>query len=280
MWRRCCKGIAQHLGGSGGGGGDETISVEPHDSIRLKFKVDMLGVLPLEDVAMKYESCAVVGNSGSISGRGHGGEIDGAEAVFRINYAPTKGFEADVGARTHLDVINLQHTKPFLAGRVRTGGTQPEALRGDLRNSSIVLFEVMSPVARYHLYAPMLKRALTQQEKGWADSAKSPATRPLILSPELVAHAYRLWFKVKTSVEMAAMVAGYRPARINSKPMSGWFAVVMALHTCKTVKLYGFSPYQGRQGGGGGAGEGGSAAKYHYFDNVARTTNPKLLNPP
>jgi hypothetical protein len=39
-------------------------------------------------------------------------------------------------------------------------------------------------------------------------------------------------------------MAGYRPTRFNSKPMSGWFAVTMAMHTCDEVKLYGFSPYQ------------------------------------
>ena len=45
-----------------------------------------------------------------------GQEIDAAEAVFRINYAPTKGFERDVGSNTHFDVVNLQHTKPFVQG--------------------------------------------------------------------------------------------------------------------------------------------------------------------
>ena len=267
------KGIAQHLtGGSNSGGGDETITVDPRDSLRLKFKMDMLGALPLEDVTLQYDTCAVVGNSGSVSGAEQGDEIDAADAVFRINYAPTKGFERDVGSKTHYDVINLQHTKPFVQGRVRTGGTQPEALRGDLRNSSIVLFEVLSPVARYHLYAPLLKRAITQAEKGWADNAKTPATRPLILSPELVAHAHRLWFKVKSSVELATIVAGYRPTKFNSKPMSGWFAVVLAMHTCKKVRLYGFSPYQGRRGGLGGSQQGEAAAKYHYFDNVVGVT--------
>ena len=263
------KGIAQHLtGGSNSGGGDETITVDPRDTLRLKFKMDMLGALPLEDVALKFETCAVVGNSGSVEGAGQGPEIDAAEAVFRINYAPTKGFEKDVGSKTHFDVINLQHTKPFVQGRVRTGGTQPEALRGELRNSSIVLFEVLSPVARYHLYAPLLKRAQTQLEKGWVDNAKTPATRPLILSPDLIAHAHRLWFKMKSSVELATIVAGYRPTKFNSKPMSGWFAVVLAMHSCKKVKLYGFSPYKGRRAGLGGD----AATKYHYFDNVVGVT--------
>ena len=164
--------------------------------------------------------------------------------------------------------------------------TEPRSGHGGHRDSTVVVFESLSPFARYHLYAPLLKRALTQAEKGWADNAKSPATRPIILSPELVAHAHRLWFKLKSSVELATVVAGYRPTRFNSKPMSGWFAVVLAMHSCDKVKLYGFSPYQGRRSGGGGLGSvggggGGSgggrgedaaASRYHYFDSVVGVT--------
>eukprot|EP00959_Pyramimonas_sp_CCMP1952_P436234 9134952-Pyramimonas_sp.AAC.1 len=40
---------------------------------------------------------------------------------MRMNYAPTAGFEADVGHRTSFDFINQQHTKAFIP-RVRTGG--------------------------------------------------------------------------------------------------------------------------------------------------------------
>lgn len=122
----------------------------------------------------------------------------------------------------------------------------------------------------------------TPAEKGWADNAKTPATRPIILSPELVAHAHRLWFKVKSAVELATIVAGFRPTKFNSKPMSGWFAVVLAMHACSKVKLYGFSPYKGRSavhrvgnwgGAAGGAGGGQvEAAKYHYFDSVVGVT--------
>ena len=53
-----------------------------------------------------------------------------------------------MGSRTTYDVINLQHTKPFVQGRVRMGGTDPEAKRADLRNSSLVLFEVRAAQAR------------------------------------------------------------------------------------------------------------------------------------
>ncbi|XP_017404535.1 alpha-N-acetyl-neuraminyl-2,3-beta-galactosyl-1,3-N-acetyl-galactosaminide alpha-2,6-sialyltransferase isoform X2 [Cebus imitator] len=51
-------------------------------------------------------SCAVVSSSGQMLGSGLGAEIDGAECVFRMNQAPTVGFEEDVGQRSTLRVIS------------------------------------------------------------------------------------------------------------------------------------------------------------------------------
>ncbi|XP_054376680.2 alpha-N-acetyl-neuraminyl-2,3-beta-galactosyl-1,3-N-acetyl-galactosaminide alpha-2,6-sialyltransferase isoform X3 [Pongo abelii] len=51
-------------------------------------------------------SCAVVSSSGQMLGSGLGAEIDSAECVFRMNQAPTVGFEADVGQRSTLRVIS------------------------------------------------------------------------------------------------------------------------------------------------------------------------------
>jgi hypothetical protein len=65
-----------------------------------------------------------VGNSGTLFNSSVGWEIDARSAVMRMNYAPTFGFEADVGRRTTFDFINQQHTKAFIP-RVRTGGQVP-----------------------------------------------------------------------------------------------------------------------------------------------------------
>jgi|AntAceMinimDraft_12_1070368.scaffolds.fasta_scaffold152852_1 hypothetical protein len=45
----------------------------------------------------RFKLCALVSNSGALKNSGLGGEIDAHEAVFRINNAPTKGYEKDVG---------------------------------------------------------------------------------------------------------------------------------------------------------------------------------------
>lgn len=57
-------------------------------------------------VVSRGDTVAVVGNSGHLNGAGHGPEIDACDHVVRFNAAPTDGYEADVGRRTSLRVIN------------------------------------------------------------------------------------------------------------------------------------------------------------------------------
>jgi len=53
-----------------------------------------------------YRSCAVVSNSGALSGHEYGAEIDAADAVFRFNDAPTKDFEKVVGKKETIRIVN------------------------------------------------------------------------------------------------------------------------------------------------------------------------------
>ncbi|XP_053342902.1 CMP-N-acetylneuraminate-beta-galactosamide-alpha-2,3-sialyltransferase 2-like isoform X2 [Clarias gariepinus] len=48
----------------------------------------------------RCRTCAVVGNSANLKGSHYGAIIDAHDFVFRMNHAPTKGYETDVGART------------------------------------------------------------------------------------------------------------------------------------------------------------------------------------
>jgi hypothetical protein len=50
---------------------------------------------------LAFKSCAVVGSSGNLLvGAPRGALIDGHDAVFRVNHAPTRGYEEYVGRRT------------------------------------------------------------------------------------------------------------------------------------------------------------------------------------
>ncbi|KAM4532796.1 alpha-N-acetyl-neuraminyl-2,3-beta-galactosyl-1,3-N-acetyl-galactosaminide alpha-2,6-sialyltransferase isoform 1-T2 [Fundulus diaphanus] len=50
--------------------------------------------------------CALVSSSGQMLGAGTGDEIDQTECVIRMNNAPTRGFEEDVGSRTNVRVVS------------------------------------------------------------------------------------------------------------------------------------------------------------------------------
>ncbi|XP_023671713.1 alpha-N-acetylgalactosaminide alpha-2,6-sialyltransferase 3 isoform X4 [Paramormyrops kingsleyae] len=69
-----------------------------------------------EPLKLSCDTCSVVSSSGQILGRLAGAEIDRASCVWRMNSAPTRGFEADVGHRTSLRVVS--HTSvPLLVQR-------------------------------------------------------------------------------------------------------------------------------------------------------------------
>lgn len=53
-----------------------------------------------------YNICAVVGNSGILTGSQCGQEIDRSDFVFRCNFAPTEAFQRDVGRKTNLTTFN------------------------------------------------------------------------------------------------------------------------------------------------------------------------------
>ncbi|KAM9519323.1 alpha-N-acetylneuraminate alpha-2,8-sialyltransferase ST8SIA3-like isoform 2-T2 [Salvelinus alpinus] len=53
-----------------------------------------------------YNVCAVVGNSGVLTGSRCGPEIEKFDFVFRCNFAPTEIFRRDVGRRTNLTTFN------------------------------------------------------------------------------------------------------------------------------------------------------------------------------
>eukprot|EP00899_Mesostigma_viride_P028868 jgi/Mesvir1/9166/Mv13710-RA.1 len=50
--------------------------------------------------ARLWPSCAVVGDAATLKGSGQGAAIDAHRVILRLNGAPTKGYEGDVGSRT------------------------------------------------------------------------------------------------------------------------------------------------------------------------------------
>jgi len=70
---------------------------------------------PLKTEAAHPPTCAVVGNSGNLHDSDYGALIDTHDYIFRMNYAPTQGYEKDVGTRTthHVMHSNQPHAEDY-----------------------------------------------------------------------------------------------------------------------------------------------------------------------
>ncbi|XP_077980668.1 alpha-N-acetyl-neuraminyl-2,3-beta-galactosyl-1,3-N-acetyl-galactosaminide alpha-2,6-sialyltransferase-like [Glandiceps talaboti] len=74
--------------------------------------------------------CAIVSSSGRILGRNAAGEIDSTDCVIRMNDAPVKGYEHEVGRRTSIRIISFASIGMF----------DPSALFHPSTSSDIVIF--------------------------------------------------------------------------------------------------------------------------------------------
>ncbi|KAK3238722.1 glycosyltransferase 29 protein [Cymbomonas tetramitiformis] len=229
-----------------------------------------LPYLPKLDFRPRYGRCAVVGNSGANLGTGMGDEIDSHDAVIRINYAPTRGFERDVGSKTTLDLCNKENTLGLVKGTHKW------------RDSTLVLFEAHSRIIRKNVYSKLFHMFKTPQE------------HPVVmLNPALVTTSRSIYLAIKRELEqevrdalhpggrgegrrewaqkmLAAKVASSPPGskdatrehfEFHAKPMSGMVALYLALQVCDEVSMYGFDAYTEK-----------TTTRYHYFDTRVAMT--------
>ena len=66
------------------------------------------------DLGLKCNTCALVSSSGMLLGSNAGSQIDSADCVFRLNFAPTLGYERDVGSKTTVRVVSVTGLKSLI----------------------------------------------------------------------------------------------------------------------------------------------------------------------
>ena len=66
--------------------------------------VSLLLVLGYASSCASAATCAVVSSAGALLERKDGARIDAHDRVVRLSVAPTRGYAAHVGSRTHLYV--------------------------------------------------------------------------------------------------------------------------------------------------------------------------------
>lgn len=202
---------------------------------------DMTGVVMDQVAAPAYETmskttkpltCAVVGNSSHLLGKGAGANIDAHSYVFRMENAPTSGYETDVGTRTthHLlgfgspqiaiyqpNTITVLSPPSFFRtreGNIVQYNPRYEFSESVLRLAQLIVPDTISSPHRHPKYYSTLKNV--------ADTVNGGL---LVLHPEFVAYIGSNWLNWKEPKP-------YISTELRS--------VVLALHLCDTIDIYGF----------------------------------------
>ncbi|PWA15308.1 hypothetical protein CCH79_00008587 [Gambusia affinis] len=159
-----------------------------------------LGKPPLH----KCSTCAVVGNSFNLKGSNYGPLIDSKDIIIRMNAAPTKGYEEDVGTKTTHRVM------------------YPESAV-DLDNSThlvLVPFKILDIewligafTTGFHgkSYAPIKPRIHANKDL------------VIVISPAFMKHVHQMWLNEK-----------------GRYPSTGFMTVVLSLHICDEINVFGY----------------------------------------
>ncbi|XP_065827928.1 CMP-N-acetylneuraminate-beta-galactosamide-alpha-2,3-sialyltransferase 1-like [Oscarella lobularis] len=168
---------------------------------------DLFTVIPGADPflpSISCRRCAVVGTAGNLRGAGHGKEIDSFDAVIRMNSAPIKGYENDVGTKTTYHLV------------------YPESALSYGGEGKLVLFPfkvldiewLRSVFSTHHI------------SRGWTrvpTHVNTDASNGMVIHPEFIHYVSKTWFEGKGRWTSA-----------------GGLALIWALHVCNEVDVFGF----------------------------------------
>ena len=196
-----------------------------------------------------YADCAVVGSGGILLGSNNGREIDGREAVFRINRAPTSrevqhgeaagSIEAPISARSpSIDYsVDVGKRTTWRVTHMDEFTYTPQYPRNWLRTHSSMAGTPRAPLYAISCNKPFDGRCRPERLEQVFGRNGSAANH--LISPALVRSVARNFVGVK-----------------QKSPTTGMVAITLARKLCRRVDVYGFS-------------DGTCpAACYHYFDRM------------
>ncbi|XP_078702534.1 uncharacterized protein LOC144928203 [Branchiostoma floridae x Branchiostoma belcheri] len=188
-----------------------------------------------------YQTCALVGNSGILTGSLCGGEIDAHDYVIRFSVAPTVGYEHDVGSKRNVTFLNKDILLKINQSLYRDGPKDVYSPKLKRMNASILVFargkrrewmddiECLIKIARKH------KLAFT-------------------LMKNIVSPAFTIRNTVKATMPDLAQQLG-----MVDLETTGMLALFMASTFCTRISLYGFYPFL--------KDAHGRNVSYHYYPN-------------
>uniref|UniRef100_A0A1A8NZ52 alpha-N-acetylneuraminyl-2,3-beta-galactosyl-1,3-N-acetylgalactosaminide6-alpha-sialyltransferase n=1 Tax=Nothobranchius rachovii TaxID=451742 RepID=A0A1A8NZ52_9TELE len=191
-----------------------------------------------EPLKLNCELCSIVSSSGQMLGQGAGPQIDRSPCIWRMNNAPTRGFENDVGRRTTLRVVS--HTSvPLLLQK-------PQYFFGQ---SNDTVYVVWGPL-----------RNMRKDGKGIVYNMLRQAS-------ENYPHA-RIYVNTEDRMNYCDMVfkkeTGKDRIQSGSYLSTGWFTLILAMDMCKEIHIYGMINDTYCKS------EGYRKVPYHYYEAGSR----------
>ncbi|XP_062406748.1 CMP-N-acetylneuraminate-beta-galactosamide-alpha-2,3-sialyltransferase 1-like isoform X1 [Sardina pilchardus] len=151
--------------------------------------------------------CAVVGNSGNLKNSHYGPMIDASDFVFsRMNKGPTEGFEEDVGSKTTHRII------------------YPEsAVDAVVTNSTHLVLFPFKTLDLEWLMSAFTTHNITRTRMRVMSTLKADVNLAMVVNPTFMKYVHHVWLK-----------------KHGEYPSTGFMTVVLALHVCDQVRVFGF----------------------------------------
>ncbi|KAM7106340.1 alpha-N-acetylgalactosaminide alpha-2,6-sialyltransferase 3 isoform 1-T1 [Ciconia maguari] len=182
----------------------------------LRTHYGYINVKTQEPLQLDCDLCAIVSNSGQMAGQKVGAEIDKSSCIWRMNNAPTKGYEEDVGKRTTIRVVS--HTSvPLLL-------KNPEYFFKETNNTVYVIwgpFRNMRKDGNGIVYN-MLKKTVDSY----------PTAKIYVTTEKRMSYCDAV-FKKETGKDRKIS---------NTWLSTGWFTMTIALELCDRINVYGMVP--------------------------------------
>ncbi|NXP75040.1 SIA8C sialyltransferase, partial [Ramphastos sulfuratus] len=183
----------------------------------------------------RHNTCAVVGNGGILSGSRCGRQIDGADFVFRCNFAPTEAFQKDVGHKTNLTTFNPSILEKYY-NNLLTVQDRNNFFLGLKKLDSAILW---IPAFFFHTSA-----TVTRTLVDFFVEHRGQLKVQLAWPGNIMQHVNRYWRSKQLS-----------PKRLST----GILMYTLAAAICEEIHLYGFWPFAL-------APSSGQELPYHYYD--------------
>lgn len=166
-------------------------------------------------------SCAVVGASGSLLNHKHGALIDSHQVVLRPNWLRTKGYEALVGRRTHLNLFF------GVEGMIFQFDASQRKLPPAERAIGLVTPASDRSVASFFRHMARVRRGENRTRAG--------RQGVFLLSDDVYHRALGHLCRHTDGG------CGWAKHTSRMRPSTGFFSVVIAMQLCRNVSLFGLS---------------------------------------